>query len=150
MTKHTGTQQLGARRERKSATTTIRQREFITATPEEVYDAYLDEHKHAQFTGAIASCERFVGGIFSAWNGYITGKNVALENGRRIVQEWKTSEWPEGYGPSLLEFTFQRKKNGTEVRMTQSNVPREQAKYYQRGWSDFYWNPLKKFFRKGK
>ncbi len=150
MKKHTGSQQPSAHREKKTITTTIHQRQFISATPEEIYDAYLDEQKHAQFTGAVASCQRFVGGMFSAWNGYITAKNVALENGRRIVQEWQTSEWPDGYGPSLLEFTFQRKKNGTEVRIRQSNVPREQARYYQKGWTDFYWNPMKRFFRRGK
>ncbi len=150
MKKQSGLQQPSTHREKKTTTTTIRQRQFITATPEEIYDAYLDEHKHAQFTGAVASCQRFVGGIFSAWNGYITGKNLTLENGRRIVQEWQTTEWPSGYGPSVLEFTFQRRKNGTEVRITQSKVPREQARYYQKGWTDFYWNPMKKFFRRGK
>ena len=85
MKKHTGSQQPSAHREKRTITTTIRQRQFISATPEEIYDAYLDEQKHAQFTGAVASCQRFVGGTFSAWNGYITAKNVALENGRRIV-----------------------------------------------------------------
>ncbi len=132
---------------RGKKTTTIRLREFIPAAPEEVYDAYLDAKTHAKFTGARAACERFVGGTFSAWNGYITAKNLALENSRRIVQEWQTAEWPSGYGPSVLEFTFQRKKNGTEVHITQSCVPADQAKYYRKGWMEFYCVPIKNYFK---
>jgi activator of HSP90 ATPase len=131
-------------------TTTIRQTRYIAVPPDELYDAYLNDETQAKFTGAQASCERFVGGSFTAWNGYIRGKNVRLENGRRIIQEWVTTEWPNGYGPSLLEFTFHPKGRGTEVRMKQSHVPTDQAKYYQKGWDEFYWRPMKSFFKKHK
>ena len=101
----------GAKKERKEKsfglkTRTIKQKEFIPVTPVEIYDALLNEQKHSAFTGAKATCDRRVGGKFTAWDGYILGKNLRLENGRRIVQEWKTTEWPEGYPPSLIEFTF--------------------------------------------
>jgi activator of HSP90 ATPase len=129
-------------------TTTIKQTQFVPAPPGELYDAYLNPKIHSTFTGAETVCERFVGGKFSAWNGYITGKNVKLENGRRIVQEWQTTEWPNGYAPSLLEITFQPKGKGTEVHMVQKNVPAGQAKYYEKGWMDFYWVPVKKYFKK--
>jgi len=129
-------------------TTTIRQTQYIPAPPGELYDAYLNPKTHSSFTGAETVCERFVGGKFSAWNGYITGKNVRLENGRRIIQEWQTTEWPAGYAPSVLEIIFRPKGKGTEIQMIQKNVPVSQARYYERGWMDFYWDPLKKFFRK--
>jgi len=129
-------------------TKTIKQKEFIPAPPSEIYDALLNERTHSEFTGAKATCERFVGGKFSAWNGYISGKNVKLESPHRIVQEWRTSEWPNGFGPSLLEVTFQPKGAGTEVYLVQSNVPATQAKFYKKGWAEFYWKPLRKYFRK--
>ncbi len=135
---------------RGKKTTTIRLHEFIPAPPEEVYDAYLDAKKQSDCTGARTACERYVGGKFSAWNGYITGTNLKLENARRIVQEWKTAEWPNGYGPSVLEFTFQRKRNGTEVHITQSAVPADQAKYYKKGWAEFYSLPMKNFFKSAR
>ncbi|HUN66889.1 MAG TPA: SRPBCC domain-containing protein [Bacteroidota bacterium] len=131
-------------------TTTIRQSRYIGVSPADLYDAYLDDKTHSRFTGARATCERYVGGKFTAWNGYISGKNVKLENGRRIIQEWMTTEWPAGYGPSLLEFTFHAKGSGTEVRIKQSNVPAVQAKYYQKGWDEFYWRPMKNFFKKNR
>ncbi len=125
---------------------TIKQKEFLPVTPVELYDAFLNEDKHSAFTGAKATCDRRVGGRFTAWDGYISGKNIRLENGRRIVQEWRTTEWPAGYPPSVIEFTFTPKAGGTEVRLTQRNVPASQAENYKQGWVDYYWKPLKKYF----
>src|SRR6266571_9425346 len=126
-------------------TITIKQKEFIAAKPVEIYDALLNEKKHSAFTGAKATCDRRIGGKFTEWDGYITGVNMKLENGRRIVQEWKTTEWPRGYEASILEFTLKPKGEGTEVRMKQTNVPSLQAATYKKGWVDYYWKPLKKY-----
>lgn len=130
-------------------TTTIRQVQFIpAASPEDVYDAYVDAKKHSKFTGGRATCTPRVGGKFSAWDGYITGRNVRLVKGKKIVQEWQTSEWPEGYGPSKLEITLKAKKGGTELAMTHSKVPAEQAGDYRQGWTDYYWKPLRQYFER--
>jgi len=129
-------------------TTTIKQIVFIPAKPEEVYDALMDEKKHAEFTGSKASIDAKVGGKFTAWDGYIFGKNLKLEKGKRIVQEWQTTEWPDDYHPSVVEFSFKRKGDGTELTMVHSQVPAEQVESYRQGWIDFYWDPLKKYFKK--
>ncbi|MDQ5870233.1 MAG: SRPBCC domain-containing protein [Thermoproteota archaeon] len=85
------------------ATKTIRQVHFIAAKPVEVYDAYINGRKHSVFTGGKATCDPKVGGKFTAWDGYISGKNVELNKGRKIIQEWQTTEWPPRYPPSILE-----------------------------------------------
>lgn len=127
-------------------TKVIKQKEFIHAKPVEIYDALLNEQTHSEFTGAKATCDRRVGGKFTAWDGYIQGKNIKLENGEHIVQEWKTSEWPKGFSPSLLELKLKPKGEGTVVELIQKNVPATQADEYKQGWTDFYWNPLKRYF----
>lgn len=129
-------------------TKVIKQKVFIRAKPVEIYDAFLNAQKHSAFTGAKATCERKVGGKFTAWDGYISGRNLELQNGRRILQEWQTTEWPEGYPPSILEFTFKVKGEGTEVSMVHSKVPEMQAENYRQGWIDYYWTPLKEYFQK--
>jgi len=129
-------------------TTTIKQKVVIAAAPEDVYDAFMDADKHSAFTGSKATCDPKVGGKFTAWDGYISGKNVELEKGKKIVQDWKTTEWLEGYPPSRFQLTLKKTKDGTEVSMVHSNVPAEQADDIKQGWIDFYWNPLKKFLRK--
>ena len=130
-----------------AATTTIKQTEFIPgAKPQEVYDALVDPRKHTEFTGAKATGQAKAGAKFTAWDGYITGKHLQLEPGKRLVQEWSTSEWPANAPPSQLEWTFLRKGDGTEVTMVHSGVPAEQAESYRQGWIDSYWEPLKQYF----
>jgi activator of HSP90 ATPase len=128
-------------------TETISQTEFIPAGPVEVYNALIDAKEHTAFTGSEATSDPRVGGKFTAWGGYIFGKNLNLEKGKRIVQEWKTTEWPAGYPPSIVEFTLSQVEHGTELSMIHQNVPAEQASSYRQGWIDFYWKPLKKYFK---
>ena len=134
----------------RTKTATITQNVVIPTTPEQLYDAFIDAKIHSAFTGAKATCDPVIGGEFTAWDGYIFGKNLELERGKRIVQEWSTSEWPEGYPPSRLELTFRKVKAGTEISMVHSKVPEEQAEDYRQGWIDNYWNPLKEYFNKKK
>jgi len=129
-------------------TTTLEQTVSLPAKPVQVYDAFINAKKHAAFTGAAATCDPVPGGKFTAWDGYISGAIVALERARRMVQRWKPTEWPEGYPPSRLEFTFTAKGDGTEVKMVHSQVPASQADAYRQGWVDYYWTPLQEYFGK--
>lgn len=127
-------------------TRSIRQSRIIPAAPEAVYEALVNAKKHAAFTGASATGVARVGAKFTAWEGYISGKHLVLDKGKQIVQEWSTSEWPEGAAPSRLEFNFEAHAKGTKVTMIQTLVPAEQADRYKQGWIDYYWDPLTKFF----
>jgi len=129
---------------------TIKQTVVIEATPLEVYEAYVDPKKHAAFTGQSATGTPKVGRVFTAGDGYISGKYLALEKGKRILHEWTTTEWPEGYPPSVIELTLKAKGNKTELTMVHSKVPDEQVDYYAQGWKEFYWKPMQKYFAKKK
>ena len=126
----------------------IKQIVVFDASPLEVYEAYVDPKKHAEFTGTAVEGTPEVGGRFIAGDGYITAKYIRLEPGKSIKHEWTTTEWPAGYPPSILELTLKAKGKGTELTMVHSKVPAEQAEYYAEGWKDFYWEPLKKHFAK--
>ncbi|MCJ7718436.1 SRPBCC domain-containing protein [Candidatus Bathyarchaeota archaeon] len=128
--------------------TTIKQKTLIPATPDEVYDAFMEAKKHSAFTGSKATSDPKVGGEFTAWDGYISGRNLELVKGKKIVQEWSTTDWPDKFPPSRLELTFKGAKGGTEISMIHSNVPAEQADDLAEGWNDFYWKPLKEYFTK--
>jgi uncharacterized protein YndB with AHSA1/START domain len=124
----------------------IRQKVLISAKPEQVYDALVNAKKHSTFTGSTATGAARVGARFTAWDGYISGTYLALEKGKRITQKWQTTEWPEGSAPSLLDLILKSKGKGTELTMVHSQVPAEQAAAYAKGWKEFYWSPLKRFF----
>jgi activator of HSP90 ATPase len=126
---------------------TVTQKVVVPGEPAEIFKAFVNARVHAAFTGAAATGSARVGGRFTAWDGYIMGVHRELVPGRRLVQEWKTTEWPDGAGPSTVEFSFKAVKEGTEIRMVHSNVPAEQADSYRQGWIDYYWEPLKAYFR---
>jgi activator of HSP90 ATPase len=126
----------------------IEQKVFFKATPQEIYDALLDPKKHADFTGSPATTSAKKGAKFTAWGGYIIGKNLELVKGKRIVQEWKTTEWPDGYPVSRLELTLTTRNGGTELEMLHLKVPAEQLADYSSGWKTSYWDPLKEYLAK--
>jgi activator of HSP90 ATPase len=134
----------------KPKLTIIKQKVVIPATPDEVYDAFMDPKKHSEITGSKATVSPRVGGKFTAWDGYISGRNLELEKGKKIVQEWVTSEWPQDYPPSRLELTFKDVGGSTELTMLHSDIPAERANELAEGWTDFYWKPLKDYFKKRK
>ena len=56
--------------------------DIIPATPQQIYDAWLDSRGHAQMTGggkALQSAKE--GAVVTAWDGYISGRNLTLEPG---------------------------------------------------------------------
>lgn len=128
--------------------TKLEQKIAVSASPEEVYEAFVDPEKHSEFTGSKATGKAEVGGEFTAWDGYISGKYLELEKSKKIVQEWVTTDWPEGYPPSRFELTFKATPKGTEITMVHSNIPEEQKEELAEGWNDFYWTPLKEYLGK--
>ena len=129
-------------------TRAIFQKVIIPATPQEVYEAFMDPDMHADFTGDRASGSDKVGGTFHAADGYITAKNLELVKGKKIVQQWRTSEWPPKAKPSVLTLTLEPIPDGTELTMVHSEVPIEQADDYELGWTEYYWEAMVRYFEK--
>jgi activator of HSP90 ATPase len=126
----------------------IKQTQLIpNAKPVQVYRAFLNAKIHSQFTGSKATGKARIGSKFTAWDGYISGKTVGLTIGKRIVQEWRTTEFPDKYPSSILDLTFKAKKGDTQIFMIHSRVPRSQTARYREGWISSYWDPLREYFR---
>jgi len=75
---------------------TIKQRVKFKADPAIVYDLLADSRKHTAFTGRQAIISKKIGGTFSIGESDVTGINVDLVPGRRIVQAWRHRRFPEG------------------------------------------------------
>jgi len=118
----------------------------LSASPQEIYDAWLSSDGHTAMTGSAAKIEPEVGGAFTAWDGYISGKILELESPRRIVQAWRTSEFPEGASDSRIEILLEAAKGGTKLTPTHTDMPEGTADSYRQGWEDFYFKPMKEHF----
>jgi activator of HSP90 ATPase len=112
----------------------------------ELYQAWLDSKQHAGFTGAGAQVDPRVGGKFTAWDGYILGKTLELTPYRRIVQAWRTTDFPNGCSDSLVEITLEPVAGGTKLMIKHTGIPEGQGEGYKDGWRQFYFKPMKPYF----
>ncbi|HEY4759357.1 MAG TPA: SRPBCC domain-containing protein [Thermoguttaceae bacterium] len=117
----------------------------IPASPIKVYKAWLDSKSHSQMTGGKAKVSAKVGESFQAWDGYITGKNLILEPGKRIVQSWRTSEFKDSEEDSQIELSLEPVKEGTKLTLRHTNLPAN-GEQYEQGWVDNYFDPMKAYF----
>lgn len=92
----------------------------IPATPHDIYEAWMSSAGHSALTGADAEVDPAVGGAFGAWDGYITGRTIALKPDRRIVQTWRTSEFDDSHPDSQIEVLLQPVEGGTRVTVRRS------------------------------
>ncbi|MBM2816101.1 MAG: hypothetical protein HW421_2863 [Ignavibacteria bacterium] len=118
----------------------------LPASAEKIFNAWLDAKEHSKFTGGGKSTGKpVVGGKFTAWDGYISGKNLILEPNTRIVQSWRTTEFPESSPDSTIEVTFKDVKSGTKITIKHENIPEGQGESYKKGWKDYYFKPMKEY-----
>ena len=114
--------------------------------PEKIYSAWLDSKEHSAMTGSIAEIDPRINGKFTAWDGYISGTTTELMPGKKIVQKWRTTEFPTGSPDSILEIVLEKTKTGTKLTLSHALIPEGQGENYKQGWKDFYFKPMKKYF----
>jgi len=118
----------------------------LPAEPKVLYNSWLNSNKHSEFTNSTANIEKKVGSSFTAHDGYISGKNELLHMNKRIVQSWRTTDFPADHPDSKLEITFEKVEKGTKLILNHSNLPSDTGKTYRKGWRDHYFKPMKEYF----
>lgn len=120
--------------------------ETIHASAETIYAAWLSTQGHTLMTGSPAKVNGTVNGEFTAWDGYIWGTFLELEPNRRILQAWRTGEFPDDAADSRVEVLLEEINGKTKVTLIHSNIPAGQADDYKQGWEDFYFKPMREYF----
>ena len=130
-------------------TKTLQQKVRFRASPNEVYEMLMDSGKHRSLSGMPAKISKKVGGRFTAWGSHITGLNLALLPGRKIVQAWRaTGWWPDHY--SIAIFDIKKIRGGSRLEFTQIGIPPHRYSGHYRGWIEAYWTPMKEILDHGK
>jgi activator of HSP90 ATPase len=119
----------------------------LFCTAKEVFTGWLNDKVHSAFTGgAKAKTSPNEGGSFSAHNGYITGTNVEIFPYKKIIQRWRTTDFAPTDEDSVIELFFTYKDDHTLMTITHTNLPDGQGERYKKGWKDFYFTYMKKYF----
>lgn len=120
--------------------------EVIPATPQRIFSAWMDSAEHSAFTGDEAVVVPEVGGEHQSAGGYIKGRTLELNEGSRIVQSWRTTEFPAESPDSRVEITLEPTLGGTLVTLLHTDIPVGQGDRYRQGWNEYYLTRLKTYF----
>jgi len=136
----------------------IHQEVVFKASRARVYEALTDSKQFdavTKFSAAMqssmvpagapaATVSREPGGAFSAFGGYVTGRQIELVQGQRIVQAWRAGSWGPGIY-SIAKFELAEQGSGTKVIFDHTGFPAGEASHLAEGWHGNYWQPLEKF-----
>lgn len=117
----------------------------INTSCKEIYSAWLSSEGHTNMTGGEATTSAKAGDDFTAWDGYIEGKNIELKPYNRIVQSWRTSQFEAHEEDSQIEILLNEVDGQTELTLIHTNVP-ESGEHYKQGWENHYFQPMKDYF----
>ena len=126
---------------------TIRQTVTFDADPAALFQLYLDPKQHAAALGEGVKISAKEGARFSAYDGYIVGKNLQVVPNELIVQSWRATDWKPSDPDSVLVLQFAREGKKTKLEVTHSNVPARQAAQLDQGWKEYYWKPFKAYLK---
>lgn len=118
----------------------------FNTTAQEIYESWLSNEGHSDMTGGEATASTKIGASFSAWDGYISGKNIALKPNKRIVQSWRTTEFFADEPDSTIEILLNEVDGKTELTLIHTNLS-ESGKQYIKGWEDHYFEPMPEYFK---
>lgn len=124
---------------------TIKQTILFNASASELYDMLINGRKLTKITGGKAANTEKIGGNFTAWDDYISGTNIELIPGKKIVQKWTCQDFPEGHLTDVIIELKEKSGKQTEIVLTQENVPDDFYDDISEGWNQFYWEPIKDY-----
>jgi len=117
----------------------------FNTTAKKIYETWLSSEGHTKMTGGSAIISDKIRDEFTAWDGYIEGKNIDLEPNKRIFQTWRTSQFNETEEDSQIEVLLNEVDGKTELTLTHTNLS-ESGEHYKQGWEDHYFEPMREYF----
>ena len=133
----------------------IHQQVTIPASAREIYAILADAAALCALSGMGGTAGCAEGAEFTAFNGYITGRQVELVPGRRLVQAWRFPEWAPGTY-SIVRLTLEADDSdaqSTVLTVDQDGYPegadtlgchQTWHDHLDEGWRTFYLTPLER------
>jgi len=139
----------------------IRQQVTLDASPQRVYEALTSSRNFDMITrlsdGAVllnaagatpTSISTEVGGSFTLFGGYITGRHIEMLPNERLVQAWRAGSWKPG-DFSIAAFHLTPADGKTRLNFEHRGFPNGNGASLAQGWHSHYWEPLAKFLAQG-
>ena len=127
----------------------IHQEVVIKASRARVYQALTDAKEFSKVTefsmpGVTTVISPEVGGAFSLFGGYISGRHIEMVPNERLVQAWRTKNLEPGIF-TIANFQLNEEGTGTKLVFDQTAIPQGHAEHLAPGWRSHYWEGLQKY-----
>ena len=135
----------------------IHQELLFNASPQRVYGALTNSKSFDAITrlsdgdallkapGAKPTAiNNEVGGTFTLFGGYVTGRNLEMLPGESLVQAWRAGSWKPG-AFSIAAFSFAKEGTKTKLLFDHRGFPDGEGTSLAQGWHAHYWGPLTTF-----
>ena len=143
------------------ASEAIRQEVTLDASPQRVYEA-LTTAKHFDMITPLSDGAALlaaagakptaispeVGGSFTLFGGYVTGRHLEMLPNERLIQAWRAGSWKAGEF-SIAAFNLTAEGGKTKLKFEHRGFPNGNGTSLARGWHSHYWEPLAKFLAQG-
>ena len=135
----------------------IRQVVTLDASPQRVYQALTTTKDFDMITrlsdGAAllnaagakpTSISTEIGGPFTLFGGYVTGRHLEMLPNERLVQAWCAGSWKPG-DFSIAVFYLSAEGAKTKLNFEHRGFPNGNGASLAQGWHSHYWQPLAKY-----
>ena len=135
----------------------IHQEPEFRASPKRIYEALTDAKNFVRIERLSAAMQSGMslgnqptaispqpGGAFTLFGGHIVGRHIELIPSQRIVQAWRVADWTPGVY-SIVRFELADAGAGSRIVFDHLAFPKGQADHLAEGWTQNYWEPLRKF-----
>lgn len=135
----------------------IHQEATIPAAPAQVYGVLADAEALSGLSGMSGRAGSSEGDEFAAFDGHVTGRQIELVPGRRVVQAWRFPDWDPGTY-SIVRFSLEPDSGGTRLVIDQHGEPvtpdalgchATVHEHIDANWATFYLTPLARHFSTG-
>jgi activator of HSP90 ATPase len=123
----------------------IAQSELFPAPADELFRMYLDPAEHAAITGAPVTISDKPGAEFSAFEGALSGRILAIVAPSLIVQSWRSTQFKPTDPDSTLILNFRADGNEGRIDLFHIDVPDHDHDGVTEGWHKFYWIPWRRY-----
>jgi len=123
----------------------IRLAAVLPASPDRLFDMYLDPVQHAAITGAPVTISAQPGAPFRAHEGAISGTILQVVPKRLVVQSWRSIHFAAGDIDSTLVLTFWPQGDGARIELVHVNVADQDFAGASQGWEKYYWTPWREY-----
>ena len=114
---------------------------YFQKPPEEVWKMLTNPASWAPSSVKESEFSEKPGGKFS-YHDSVEGTNLYLQTNTRLLQSWRTTDWPAGVSSTVRINMEPESQNGTKLILLQQDVPPNFVKKTDDLWSGLFWKPI--------